>query len=484
MLESQVLETAPKHPMIMVRRYHSLMPLLYCTSIGMAHSTTTGVSFIGTPTIYGPGGAHSLGGSKLQHVGHPSAANDGATKAYVDAGDTAVLKKVEALKWDLQPPHFASENQGSHNLKYELHFTLADVVLLKTSFSFVAVPYKDVSNSSSGANFNAFAPGITIKLYNPAGALKITGFLYPMTHSGLMDESKPFSLKRNFKYLLMFDKAREFQSTASQSYSLSNIFSTDPGNATPILIEDSQGNYNVNNKRITNLAQPSVGKDAATKAYVDSGDAAVDAKVKTLTGSLNTKEATLLAAIASTNATLATKRGVSVPRYPYLESATPSAFPKFLITPYVPISGIYYLNTDDAGHNDIDKIWRTPGAGFLVQFFHDVCLQKLIIAFHMQTDNVGKRWDYSSTWQVFDPHGGNLSNPTALNKGYSDPPILEIPCNKLVATQAIFIMKTIADGTTLPNTVYGTKLNVATDIIEGIAFYTVAQANPPRWHST
>ena len=443
----------------------------------MAHSTTTGVSFIGTPTIYGPGGAHSLGGSKLQHVGHPSAANDGATKAYVDAGDTAVLKKVEALKWDLQPPHFASENQGSHNLKYELHFTLADVVLLKTSFSFVAVPYKDVSNSSSGANFNAFAPGVTIKLYNPAGALKITGFLYPMTHSGLMDESQPFSLKRNFKYLLMFDKAREFQSTASQSYSLSNIFSTDPGNATPILIEDSQGNYNVNNKRITNLAQPSVGNDAATKAYVDLGDAAVDAKVGTLTASLATKEATLLAAIASTNAALATKRGVAVPRYPDLKGFTATKFPRFIVWPYVPITGLGYFSPHDPKHNDIDEIWKTPGAGFLVQFFHDVCLRKVEVQFI----GLGINWNFASTWQVFTPNGGKLSDPQTLAANVA-PPKLLIPCTKIVATQAIFLIKTIADGSTLPNTFGGTKAQLATDILYRISFYTVAQANPSSWH--
>lgn len=297
---AQVNIVAPKQAMVMVRRYHSLMPFLYCTSLGMAHNTTTGVSFFGTPTIFGTGGTHSLGGSKLQHLTNPTAPGDGATKAYVDAGDGALDKKVDALK-----------------------------------------------------------------------------------------------------------------------------------------------------------------------------------------GSLSTKEASLLAALATTNAELAKQSGgSSVPRYTYLESYTPTAFPKFIITPYVPVSGIYYLYQNAAVHNDIDNIWRTPGAGFLIQFYHDVCLTQMEITFHAQQDNRGNNWDYASTWQVFDPYGGTLSNPMTLNKGYANPPRLNIPFTKVVATQAIFLNKTKADGSTLPNTLDGVKLKDPTDIFEGINFTTVAKTNPPKWHST
>ena len=101
-----------------------------------------------------------------------------------------------------------------------MHFTLPDEMLSKDYLSFEAIPYKNISNDKSGHNFNGFAPGITFKLYNQEGKVSKSGYLYPLTSAGLMDESKPFTVRANSKYLINFYKSKIFQSTDNQTYSI------------------------------------------------------------------------------------------------------------------------------------------------------------------------------------------------------------------------------------------------------------------------
>ena len=161
------------------------------------------------------------------------------------------------------------ENSSSHSLPQELHFTLPSALLSSSHFSFEILPYKNISNDKSNRNFNGLAPGITIKIYNEGGKLAKTGFLYPLTSAGLIDENKPFTINANFKYLINFFKSKTFQSTDEQTYSISDDFTTDPSSAYPIISLDSNGNYNVNNKRIINIAEPIENDDAVSKKFLD-----------------------------------------------------------------------------------------------------------------------------------------------------------------------------------------------------------------------
>ena len=161
------------------------------------------------------------------------------------------------------------ENSSSHSLPQELHFTLPSAILSSSHFSFEILSYKNINNDKSNRKFNGLSPGITIKIYNEGGKLAKTGYLYPITPAGLIDESKPFTIKANFKYLISFYKSKTFQSTDNQTYSISDDFTTDPSNAYPIINLDSNGNYNVNNKRIINIAEPVENDDVVNKKFLD-----------------------------------------------------------------------------------------------------------------------------------------------------------------------------------------------------------------------
>ena len=161
------------------------------------------------------------------------------------------------------------EDVSSHSLPQELHFKLPSSLLSVNHFSYMTIINKNISNDKSNRNFNGVAPGITIKIYNEEGKLFKTGYLYPVTSAGLIDESKPFNLQANFKYLINYYSSKTFQSTDNQTYSISDDFTTDPNISYHVMSLDSNGNYNVHNNRIINLADPIDISDAVTKKFLD-----------------------------------------------------------------------------------------------------------------------------------------------------------------------------------------------------------------------
>ena len=159
------------------------------------------------------------------------------------------------------------EDPSSYSLQQELHFRLPSSLLSSKHFSFMTIIHKNMSNGIR--NFNGLSPGITIKIYNSAGKLFKTGYLYPVTLGGLIDESKPFNLKANFKYLITYYTSKTFGSTDNQTYSISDDFTTDPSISYHVMSLDLNGNYNVHNNRIINLADPVDNSDAINKKFLD-----------------------------------------------------------------------------------------------------------------------------------------------------------------------------------------------------------------------
>ena len=146
-------------------------------------------------------------------------------KGYVDSKDTAMKTYVD------QGDRAYAERTSSHSLPQELHFSLPAAMLALNQFNFVGIPYKNMANDTSSRNFNGFAPGITIKLYNEAGSLVKYGYFFPLTTAGLVDESKPFTVKANFRYLIHFGSSVSLINTDDQGYNMANIFTTTPSKA-------------------------------------------------------------------------------------------------------------------------------------------------------------------------------------------------------------------------------------------------------------
>ena len=162
------------------------------------------------------------------------------------------------------------EDSSSFQLTQELHFKLPPTLLNSTHFSWMTILHKNIVDNGT-RNFNGAGPGITIKVYNSDnGKLYKTGYLYPVTNVGVMDESRPFKLFEGNKYLFNFYSSKSFTSTDAQNYSISDDFTVDPDSSYHVLSLDSDGNYNLYNKRIIDLATPVDDGDAVNKKFLES----------------------------------------------------------------------------------------------------------------------------------------------------------------------------------------------------------------------